>query len=64
MPILFAQSLVEYTSISSSSSLTESVGALLSNLWDGLRGVDQNTWMAIGGGVLVLAFLTRRSRRQ
>jgi len=64
MPILFAQSLVEYTGISSSSSLSESVGAMLSNLWDGLRAVDQNTWMAIGGGVLVLAFLTRRSRRQ
>jgi hypothetical protein len=63
MPMLFAQSLVEYTSVSTSSSLSESIGSLLSNLWDGLRIVDQTTWMAIGGVVLVLAFLTRRSRR-
>ena len=64
MPFLLAQSLVEYSGISSNSTLSESVGSALSNLWDGLRNIDQNTWMAIGGALLVLAFLTRRSRRQ
>ena len=29
---------------------------------DGLRDVDRNTWLAIGGILLVLAFLTRRKR--
>jgi hypothetical protein len=64
MPLVVAQSLVEYSGISSNSTLTQSIGAVLSNFWDGLRGVDQNAWYAIGGVVLVLAFLTRRSRRQ
>ena len=64
MPLLVAQSLVEYTGLSSNSTLTEAVGAALSNLWDGLRAIDQNTWLAIGGALLLLAFLTRRSARR
>jgi len=64
MPFLFAQSLVEYSGISSTATLSESIGSLFTRFWDGVRNMDQNTWLAIGGGLLVLAFLTRRSRRQ
>ena len=63
MPLLFAQSLVEYTGISSNATLTESLGSLFTRFWDGVRNIDQSAWIAIGGALLVLAFLTRRSRR-
>lgn len=62
-PLLLAQSLVEYTGLgSTSSSFSESIGNVAGRLIDGLRGVDQNTWLAIGGVLLVLAFVTRRKR--
>ncbi|HUR35353.1 MAG TPA: hypothetical protein VM032_16225 [Vicinamibacterales bacterium] len=64
MPLLLAQSLVEYSGVSANSTLTESMGTMLSNFMDGLRGVDQTTWMILGGVILVLAYLTRRSGRQ
>jgi len=64
MPFLFAQSLVEYSGISSNATLSEQIGSLFSRFWDNVRAMDQNTWIFIGGAVLVLAFLTRRSRRQ
>ena len=63
MPLLFAQSLVEYSGISSNATLTESLGSLFSRFWDGVRNIDQSAWIAIGGTLVVLAFLTRRSRR-
>lgn len=60
-PLLLAQSLVEYTSFgSTSSSFSESMGNVAARLIDGLRDVDRNTWLAIGGVLLVLAFVTRR----
>jgi hypothetical protein len=62
MFVLFAQSLIEYTGTGASSGLTASIGSALSSLRDGLAAVDQRTWLMIGGGLLVLAFLTRRSR--
>jgi hypothetical protein len=64
MPLLVAQSLVEYSGLGANSTITESVGTALSNFWEGLRGIDQNVWIAIGGALLVLAFLTRRSARR
>jgi hypothetical protein len=64
MPLLFAQSLVEYSGVSSSgATVTESLTSLFSRFWDGVRNVDQNAWIAIGGTLVVLAFLTRRTRR-
>jgi uncharacterized membrane protein len=64
MPLLFAQSLLEYSGVSSNATLTQQIGSLFTRFWDGVRAMDQNTWIAIGGAVLVLAFLTRRSHRQ
>ena len=64
MPLLFAQSLVEYSGVSSNSTLAQSIGGMFNRFWDGARAMDQNTWLAIGGALVVLAFLTRRSRRQ
>ncbi|MEQ1729210.1 MAG: hypothetical protein ABL982_12605 [Vicinamibacterales bacterium] len=61
--LLLAQSLLEYTGVgSTASSFSESIGNALARLIDGLRDVDRNTWLAIGGVLLVLAFLTRRKR--
>ena len=64
MPLLLAQSLVEYSGVSSNSTLGESLGAMLSTFMDGLRGIDQNTWLILGGVLLALAYFTRRSGRQ
>jgi hypothetical protein len=64
MPLLFAQSLLEYSGVSSNATLPEQIGSLFTRFWDSVRNMDQNTWIAIGGGLLVLAFMTRRSRRQ
>jgi len=64
MPLLFAQSLVEYSGVSSNSTLAQSIGGMFNRFWDGARAMDQNTWLTIGGALVVLAFLTRRSRRQ
>jgi uncharacterized membrane protein len=65
MPFLFAQSLLEYSGAAgSNATLAESIGSLFTRFWDTVRNMDQNTWIAIGGGLLVLAFMTRRSRRQ
>jgi hypothetical protein len=62
-PLLLAQSLLEYTAVgSAATSFTDSVGELGMQLVDGLRGVDRNTWLAIGGVLVVLAFVTRRKR--
>ena len=64
MPFLFAQSLIEYSGISSNATLGESISSLFTRFWDGVRLMDQNTWIFIGGALLVLAYMTRRSRRQ
>ena len=64
MPLLFAQSLVEYSGVSSNSTLAQSIECMFNRFWDGSRGMDQSTWLTIGGALVVLAFLTRRSRRQ
>ncbi len=62
-PLLLAQSLLEYTGLGSTvNSVSDSLGDLGTRLVDGLRDVDRNTWLAIGGALLVLAFLTRRKR--
>jgi len=61
--LLLAQSLLEYTAVgSATSSFSGSIGNALARLMDGLRDVDRNTWLAICGVLLVLAFLTRRKR--
>ena len=58
----FAQSILEYVGLGSRSEMASSARAFVSNLWEGLRGIDQQTWMIIGGVLIVLWFLTRRSR--
>lgn len=58
----FAQSILEYVGLGSRSELANSGRAFVSNLWQGLRDIDQQTWMIIGGVLIVLWFLTRRSR--
>lgn len=61
--LLLAQSLLEYTALgSTATSFSESIGDAGTRLIDGLRDVDRNSWLAIGGVLLVLAFLTRRKR--
>ena len=60
----FAQSILEYVSLGSRSEVTDSASTFVSNLWQGLRGIDQRSWMIIGGVLVVLWFLTRRSRMQ
>ena len=62
-PLLLAQSLLEYSGLgSTATSVSDSLGDLGTRLADGLRDVDRNTWLAIGGALVVLAFLTRRKR--
>lgn len=62
-PLLLAQSLLEYSALgSTATSFSESIGNVVARLTDGLGDVDRNTWLAIGGVILVLAFLTRRKR--
>ena len=58
----FAQSILEYIGVSSRSDVADLARAFVSNLWQGLRDIDQQTWMIIGGVLIVLWFLTRRSR--
>ena len=58
----FAQSILEYVGLGSRSAVTDSVSAFVSNLWTGLLRIDQQTWMIIGVVLIVLWFLTRRSR--
>ena len=61
---LFAQSILEYVGLGSRSEVSDSVSTFVSNLWQGLLGIDQQTWMIIGVALIVLWFLTRRSRRR
>ena len=58
----FAQSILEYVGLGPRSEVTDSVRAFVSNLWQGLLGIDQRTWMIIGVVLIALWFLTRRSR--
>ena len=58
----FAQSILEYLGVSSRSDMVDSARTFVSNLWLGLRDIDQRTWVIIGGVLIVLWFLTRRSR--
>ena len=58
----FAQSILEYVGLGSRSAVTDSVSTFVSNLWTGLLRIDQQTWMIIGVVLMVLWFLTRRSR--
>ena len=58
----FAQSILEYVGLGSRTELTGSARAFVSSLWQGLRDIDQRSWMIIGGVLVVLWFLTRRSR--
>ena len=60
----FAQSILEYVGLGSRSEVSDSVSTFVSNLWQGLLGIDQQTWMIIGVALIVLWFLTRRSRRR
>ncbi|MEQ1907261.1 MAG: hypothetical protein ABMA15_00460 [Vicinamibacterales bacterium] len=59
---LFAQSILEYVGLGSWSEVNDSARIFISNLWQGLLGIEQRTWMIIGGVLIVLWFLTRRSR--
>jgi hypothetical protein len=63
LPLLFAQTLGEYAA-TSSRSLSESLREFWLHLVDGLKDVDQATWMIIGGVLLALLYLTRRSGRR
>ena len=58
----FAQSILEYVGLGSRSAVTDSVSTFVSNLWTGLLRIDRQTWMIIGVVLIVLWFLTRRSR--
>ena len=58
----FAQSILEYVGLGSRSEVTDSASTFVSNLWQGLLGIDQRTWMIIGVVLIVLWFVTRRSR--
>jgi len=61
--LLFAQALGEYSGVSASAPLPGSIDQFGSNVWDRLRAVDQQTWWIIGGALLVLMIVTRRSKR-
>ncbi len=59
---LFAQGILEF-SRASSQSLSDSLKEAFSNFEDGLRDIDQQTWLIIAGVLIVLWFFTRRRRR-
>ena len=61
--LLLAQSLLGYTGVgSAATSVSDSLGDAGTRLIAGLLNVERNSWLAIGGVLLVLAFLTRRKR--
>lgn len=59
--VLFAQSVLEY-SRPSNLPLVDSMREVFSNFVRGLRDIDQQTWLIIGGVLVVLWFFTRRRR--
>ncbi len=59
---LFAQGILEF-SRASNQTLSESLKEVFSNFENGLRDVDQQTWLIIAGVLIVLWFFTRRRRR-
>ena len=61
MPI-FAQGVLEYSK-APSLPLSDSLRQALRSFQDGLRDVDQQTWLIIGGVLIALWFFTRRRRR-
>ncbi len=61
--VFFAQSILEYTAVGSVSGLADTLRTAASSLMDGLKDIDQRTWMVIGGVLVVMMFLTRQSRR-
>jgi hypothetical protein len=60
---LFAQSVFEYSSAKSRTDAVDTLRAAGAALLKGLEGIDSQTWMIIGGVLLVLMFLTRHSRQ-
>jgi hypothetical protein len=61
--LLLAQALGEYSGLGSNAPLGGSQ-ALGSGLWDRVRGVDQQTWVMIGGVVIIVMLLSLRSKRR
>lgn len=59
---LFAQGVLEF-SRTSTQALPDSLREIVSNFENGLRDVDQQTWLIIAGVLIVLWFFTRRRRR-
>ena len=44
--------------------MSESIQEAINNLTDGLRAIDQQTWLIIAGVLLALAYFTRKSKRR
>ena len=59
--LLLAQGVLEYSK-PSNLPLSDSLREALSNFERSLRDIDQQTWLIIGGVLVVLWFLTRRRR--
>ena len=59
--LLFAQGVLEYSK-PSNLPLSDSLREIFSNFERSLRDIDQQTWLIIGGVLVVLWFLTRRRR--
>lgn len=57
----FAQGILELSK-TSNQPLSDSLREALRSFEDSLRDVDQQTWLIIGGALLVLWFFTRRRR--
>ena len=61
--LFFAQSLGEYAGAGSQAPVGGSLQSAWSTIVNRLSGVDQQTWLIIGGVLLVLVLFTRRSKR-
>jgi hypothetical protein len=62
--VLFAQALGEYAGAGSNVPMSGSARDLGSTVLNGLRDVDQQTWLLLAGGALLLLFFTRRSKQR
>lgn len=62
VPPLFAQAVFEYVGLANRAPMFDSIREAAEAFFRGLKDIDQQTWMLIGGILLVTMVLTRRSR--
>jgi hypothetical protein len=62
--VLYAQGLGEYAGAGSNAPLAGSARDFGSTLLNGIRDIDQQTWLLLAGGAILLLLFTRRSKQR